>query len=1150
MDFIRRKSGPQAAQGGPHEEEPAPASRVRNRLSKPRSMNSNLKSSSSQLRLEALDTGAQHAEPRSEFDAVEPTQSGTDGPSTNPRVSDLITRLESNQKTSSQSPLPLTKRRDSYRGSMTSITEQKLASLTTSSLHPRLTTLKNDSRSTISPAQSVDDLSDLIPNFSRRSSFKPGAATRKSSQVEIIIEEPEPNKIMLQDDKPEQSYVVDDDARSFIEGDDEAWYPPPQVARPETPRSLIDYPHLGSLTPGSLQVTNGRASPTGSNMSKQLVSRQFSRQSRVRDVSSEYDQSVYDDQSLPASLNGDSVYSTKNRYRDFSWQSRGSSKLKNDNAPPMPGTEAASAADPASFLADEYMAELPTSPFAVRKSSLQNFAHRVALAGLEGSVRPESYLSYESADTHGDQRPSSPVPSVKSETGTILVTTTKTTETEDDLFEDEALGGSPTRDRYESTDSWHATNVVVQTRVQSVDGLDTEYAVDFASEDRLKLLQSVGDVQISKTMSSTTIEIDTTVLTPAQTAEIHEMDANGYESELRFHSPIELEPLSSWTPNSASPEPRKSFHKSDSGYSSNVSLRSSSGERKQSMSKVSSEVDRRSLVGKVFRPILKSRRTSTEVVTTRKSIDKARPTPVRAQTSIPASSETLAAAVVQVKKTNRLTKRLTSGRQFQPVVLQTIQSIDDLSIPPVSTEASEHLRIRTQAVPELESTYRSMDHVRNRLSVSTVSMLDDYPEIRFPSPEPERKQARRRSWFGKVVEDKPSKPEKPKPKYKSSKRDSWNVTDISQEHAMAIMNDWQSQAPSLGGSHYDQIPGRRNSMKLYQQQQQQQQQEPQQGLRRPSRLRQKKRNMDDKEAAELARYRSASIRERDAWNQQQPTVLRRSISGQRTPQRTSMETRRSTSRKRSSRNSSARRNTQPIPESSTQRIQQALSASREASRESSRASSPHRMRMDHEIPAPEAAPPPPPPPHSPRPMSIDEEEHSSPPHPSHAPPPPPPHSPRPMSINHDYFSEHQAVREGDFVPPPPSHSPRPMDVTPVQEGVDPWAAQADRWRALRRQASHGELHGGSNDHEHGPYEAEVYPSLPPLERKQPNRYTITNGTHGQQNAWEDGFGYKQDRTYSYAHEAWTWDTQGQYHQQQQHYTASPSAWKGYYGNQY
>ncbi|KPI45547.1 uncharacterized protein AB675_756 [Cyphellophora attinorum] len=1149
MDFIRRKSGPQAAHG-PQEEEPSAAPRVRNRLSKPRSLNHNLKASSSQLRLEALDTGAQHAEPRSEFTVVEPTESGTDGPSTNPRVSDLITRLEANQKTSSQTSLPLSKRRDSYRGSMTSITEQKLTSLTTSSSHPRLTTLKNDSKSTISPAQSVDDLRlSEIPNFSRRSSFKPGAATRKSSQVEIILEEPEPNKNMLQDDKPQQSFV-DDDARSFVEGDDEAWYPPPQVGRPETPRSLIDYPHLGSLTPGSLQVTNGRASPTGSNMSKQLITHQFSRQSRVRDVSSEYDQSVYDDQSLPASLNGDSVYSTKNRYRDFSWQSRGSSKLRNDDAPPMPDTDAV-CSDPASFLADEYMAELPASPFAVRKSSLQNFAHRVALAGLEGSVRPESYLSYQSADIHDERRASSPVPSVKSETGTILVTTTKTTEADDDLFEDEALGGSPTRDRFESSDSWHATSVVDENRVQSNDGLDTEYAVDFTTENQLTLLQSVGDVQVSKTMSSTTIEIDTTMLTPAQTAEIHEMDANGYESDLRFHSPIELEPLSSWTPNFSSPEPRKSFHKSDSGYSSNVSLRSSSGERKQSMSKISSELDRRSLVGKVFRPILKSRRTSTEVVTTRKSTDKARPTPTRAQTSIAALSDAPTqrppqAAVVEVKKTNRLTKRLTSGKQFQPVVLQTIQSIDDLSIPPVSTEAAEHLRIRTQAVPELESTYRSMDHVRNRLSVSTVSMLDDYPEIRFPSPEPERKQARRRSWFGKVVEDKPSKPEKPEPKYKSSKRDSWNVTDISQEHAMAIVNEWQTQAPSLGGSHYDQIPSRRNSMKLYQQQQQQQQ-EPQQGLRRPSRLRQKKRNMDDKEAAEFARIRSASIRERDAWKQQQPAVLRRSTSGQ----RTSMESRRSASRKRSSRTSSATRTTQPIPEAITQRIQKALSASREASRESS----PHRMLMDQDaeaslgvnIPAPNIAPPPPPPPHSPRPMSIDEEEHSSPPHPSHAPPPPPPHSPRPTSINHDYFSEHQAVAEDDFAPPPPSHSPRPMDVTPTQEEADPWAAQADRWRALRRQVSQ-EAVRESGIHV-GQYETDVYPSLPPMNRQLPNRYTITNGTYDPQSGWEDGFGYKQDRTYSYAHEAWTWDTQGQYHQQQ-HYTASPSAWKGYYGNQY
>lgn len=1056
--FTRKKSGPQAIHDGPQEEDTQHTPRVRNRLSKPRSLHHNLKTSSS---LPRLDT--QNAEVRSDFAVVEPTSqsASTDSPSTNPRVFDLISRIEANQRTS----LPLSKPKDSFRASMTSIPETKTASLSTSPPKDRLTQLKNDSISSISPTPSLNDFSET-PSFSRRSSFRPGAATRTSSFAEGIQEEQESDQTMHQDDGPEQK-IIEDDARSFDEGDDEAWFPPPQIARPESPRSLLNYTTLGGLSLGSLQVVNGRVSPAPSNMSKQILLRQ----SAARETSSEYAESLYEDQSVPASLNGGSVYSTRNRYRDFSWQSHGSSKLRDSDVPPVPSTENSSE-DPATFLASEYMAELPPSPYSVRKSSLANrtnFANRAAAAGLEHISQSErspsvrSLMSCESADSE-IERVESPVPSLRSETGTILITTTKRTENEDDLFEDEAIGRFSAGE-CETPELSHSADLVAG----SVDNSERfESALDLVTGRQLTASELASEVQF--THATTAIHVDTKMLVPAQSADVHvrELDTHGFESALEFQSPLDLEPLYLSTPKSVSPEPRKSLHISDSGYSSNVSLRSSSAERKQSMTKSSAEVNRRSLVEKVLRPMLKSRRFSSDVLAPKNN----RPSATRAATVDAATLESTTQQADIAKKSKRLTKRLPSAKFLlqQPVVMQTIESIDDLSIPPVSNQASENLRARVLAVPELETTYSSMDHVRNRLSMSTVDALDDFPEIRFPSPEPSPKQ-RRRSWFGKI------KDEKPKPS--SNKRNSRNVTDITQRHAMAIVNDWESIAPSLGGSHYDQIPSRRNSMK-------------QQHLRQPRKLRQRS-MMDDKTAAELARYRSASIRERDAWNESMSTEFRRSISG------------------RNSRKSSLSKR---MPLSSYPHSQ-------------SRGSSAARSSFEHHIPVPSNVPPPPP--HSSRPASINEDT-GSPPHPSHAPPPPPPHLPRPSSIHEDCFSSGIEDVGNDLVPPPPSHSPRPMDVTPEPE--DPWAIQAQMWKTRREQVFNGSVH--EYDHSDEGYDENVYPDIPP---KPQQRYTIDG--HGRSydqgwNSYGDGYdgGYQQDHDYGYSYDVQHTPDHGYYSQQQ------------------
>ncbi|RMZ81945.1 hypothetical protein DV737_g2247, partial [Chaetothyriales sp. CBS 132003] len=135
-------------------------------------------------------------------------------------------------------------------------------------------------------ASSSDTLvSSLSFPSSRRASFQPGTATRKSILVEVVPEESEANKPPEMD--PHMSEIgtaLDDDARSFDEGDDGLWYPPPQITRTETPNSL-DYTHLGGLRLGSLHIVNGRASPAASDGSRHLLAKVAAPR---RDASSDY----------------------------------------------------------------------------------------------------------------------------------------------------------------------------------------------------------------------------------------------------------------------------------------------------------------------------------------------------------------------------------------------------------------------------------------------------------------------------------------------------------------------------------------------------------------------------------------------------------------------------------------------------------------------------------------------------------------------------------------------------------------------------------------------------------------------------------------------------------------------------------------------
>jgi hypothetical protein len=1043
---TRRKSG-LSAEIAPIDTD-GPTSR-RNRLSKPPSLTHQLKSQNI-LGLQDADARQKSASTDSLADvqAVKIDSVGKlDNAST---VSDLVSRFEAPIE-SQQSFLAAPKSRSSYRGSLNSMISESRPSLQSISSRDRLASLKNDSQRSLTRSPSSDELPES-PRFSRRSSYAPGVATRKSSVAEAIKEEKEPQVQMEQDAYNSTDKTIDEDARSFDDGDDEDWDPPAAVPRAETPQSL-DYTHLGSMGWGSLQVINGRASPAPSNLSKQLLN-------TARYASSEYGDADSGEQHHRGFLNGDSVYSTKNKYRAWSWQSKGSSTLK-DEVPSMPSNP-----DPASFLASEYMADLPSSPYTERKATRGTFAERseangdASLESISRSLSFGSHRSYESAEV-ASLRSTSPVPS---ETGSVLRTTTKRTEMDDALFEDELYGQSGLHHR-ESPESWHSTVAPIDARMASTQGFESalEYSTLDNSQDDSESVMIVFRDGEQGTVT-TSVHVESALLSPVQPSNSRVNEDRGFDAAIdsQVYPEDELSALPA-SSQSASPSPLGSSGKQDSGYSSNTSVRSVSGEKAASI-----DVDRRSIMEKVFKPILKSRK-STPDVPTFKNI---RPTSISPHTSTTTIQKMIEAPTEKPKKTKKLTKRVPLLRQKQPIVLQTIESIDDLSIPPVPFEAKANLEIRAQEVPELETTYASMHHSRNRNSVSTVGLEEFQIDIRFPSPEPEAqrpKQQRRRSWFGKPKDE-------PAPSPKPSKRNSWrsasrtsqDAAGISQQHAMAIIDEWDMTAASLNSTPYDMIPGARKSgeqRRSYEQTAS----EPQSG-RRLTKL-QQRRTMDDKTAADYARRKSASIRERDAWNARQASMSKRSSSG------------------KSSRAPSLTLNLPPIPiepQAPWEHRESPLEIS--APYESPESQAPWQHRESPiEIPEPRDLPPspptadfvpapdmpPPPPPHSPLPFDVrphgDEYEEPA--------PLPPRHSPRPRSVERtSYFEEPEDMYEAP-APPPPSHSPRPMDIVEDPYVVeDPWASQAAAWKLRREHAAYS--HEGPTHVETQQEEDDLYPTIP------------------------------------------------------------------------
>ncbi len=853
-------------------------------------------------------------------------------------VAALVNRFESSQAPSNSSQTSLVSP-PKQRASATSLFSSRKSSgakrpgLSNANSVDRVSTLYDPP--TNNSSASIDRTPEPSFPTSRRASFQPGAATRKVSAVEIIQEQDEwTQQDENMDDTMEEEETENSDALSFSVGDDEEWFPPPPEPRSETPQ-FLDYTHLGGLRLGSLQVTNGRASPAAS-MATSMASRHLLAQlANRRDASSEYGDSEAGD--APPSMLSAKPQTPPSHSREVSWYSQRTSKLHQVEIFNMPArlVQQVSATDVAAEMAAEYIAELPTSPYIIRRRSSEllikqeQLEEASSITGLRTSVSRYSLRNLQSLDTIS-HRSSSPVSSVHSSTGSVLKTTTKRTEIEDELFDDETLGILRTSPEPEhlsdqaSIDSFHSWRSPAKPTFARSEAFES--AVEFQN------YPSPHRSPVRSPISSPRRP------SPSQWEVAHKAFAEGGPQKLELHG---------------------GMVQSDSGYSSNNSVRSSSWERKSTMEHSRSQSplkteqssqphiqpDLPKTVGKLQKPILKKRQTAPAVP----SFSELPPAPPKSEILVASDVPRLEAENPKIRK--KLQKRnLLGKRRKQELYVQTVTSVDDLTIPAIPLTVQANLQIRTQQLPELEKTYKTMHHVRNQASMSVLNL--PRVEMRFPSPEPETAppaKTRRISWLPSGKEYKPIK-RKPVTTH--------NDSMVSERDAKAIINGLGSDNYFLGGNPYDLAYGsspraRMNSDHA----------DPFSVSTKPSRPRSM---FDDETATKIARLRSSSMRERDDWNQRKSSFNDRggipgknlrpaSICGDIPP-------------------------VPPLPRPNT--LQQRPSG------------------MERQ------APPPPPPPHSPRPAYLHAEPEAA-----ELAPPPPSHSPRPMDVTEvvDPWAAHSAA---------------------------------------------------------------------------------------------------------------------------------------------
>lgn len=834
---------------------------------------------------------------------------------------------------------------------------------------------KTGSATTV-PCSSESQSEALSPRLHRRSSFTPGVATR-------ISRKPSWGQVGEQGNANRNHYqnpTSSEESRSqlrLLDFDEEWAPPPPPVARSETPLDL-DYTHLGGLRLGSLRVVNGRASPAPSEYSRHLTG--ASTPNLKRDASSNYGDAEDGTVVTLASLRQKSY-----RGRDQGLQDVTAVPRKPVAAPPRsqidglilpkrdkPGLHASF--DRVEATSVWMPAPRIGPPLSQPASSSVDKTSKLAMA----------YMAELSASPYSDERSISPA-------GSVLKSTSKATEFDDDLFEDNAADLSSLYEMDYQTPDTHPTSSDPVLVYEDAYRLSVKRSRDSSSRPSLQPSNSTGS----------SVKPD-----------------SGYGSN------ISLQSLKGQT-DEASGKPEMTVLNKNAAQAKAMDIEKFRGRLGVGPSR------------KLSRPSILKRHSSTAPQVPDFSNLYPPTTSTATLATITSTSSAPSAAPVKHRKLQKKARPRSQPPPVRQIVIQgQHRDFSNGDVPPPPTEIVSNLAIRSQQVPELGHTFSSMHHTREIESSPKSAYIptfvnfpqtdgsrnDSLSEVNLPTPPPHR--ASLMKW---------SKTERRNDLMRAP-----GAGGISEDDAMAIIRNLDTAESSMGGSPYD-VASKTTKSVASQPLQSKTPNDFHARYQNPSRSRPM---MDDATAAELARLRSRTIAERDniQWKQRRSSFNDRGgIPGRNI-------------RPMSTAGDAPPLPALPGHEKVRQREFQKVDYQRPylETHATEKKYCPEQVSYD---PYENLAPPPPS--HSPRPRTIELEGDIPPPPPSHSPrprslnlpedatgPPPPSHSPRPRPIHSP-----QEVS----MPRLPSHSPRPISLGPQEEEevADIWAAQASAWKSRR-----------------------------------------------------------------------------------------------------
>jgi hypothetical protein len=871
---------------------------------------------------------------------------------------------------------------------------------------------KNRSATTL-PCSSDNQSEALSPRLHRRSSFTPGVATRMSRKASLGPS-PEEEQVDAGHDYYYNPTLSEESPLSLLEvlDFDEEWTPPaPPVARSETPADL-DYTHLGGLRLGSLRVVNGRASPAPSELSRHLTG--ASTPNFKRDASSEYGDGE------------DGALVTLASLRLKSYRGRDQGLQDSTPIPRKPVAVPTRIHNDTLLLPKRAKANVDTSCGRVEPTSSWvsvpqidiPLAQPVSHSPDKTSELAMAYMAELCASPYSAERPTSPAESV-------LKSTSKTTEFDDNLFEDDAA------------DLWPSEEVDHLTP-------DTHYA----SSDAVWVYETAYRMSVKRSRDSSR----RSSLQPSNSTGSSVKPDSGYGSKISLQS-------SKSQTHEAAGKTESSVPKENVAQAEAPDIEMTRGRSEPRRSPMPSRpsILKRSGATAPELPTFSNLYPSTTTLAT-----------IKSTSSAPSD------APAKLRKLQKKARPQSQPPAVRQIVLQGHhQDMLDGDIPPIPAEIAANLAIRSQQVPELGHTFSSMHHTRETESSPKQAYAPTY--IDFPSTDPGPPNSLTEVNLPFPPQHRSSFIKWSKNERRNSQRRASNASGISESDAMAIIRNLDTAVSSMGGSPYD-VASRTTKPASSQIAESKTPDDLHNRTRDSSRPRSM---MDDATAAELARLRSRTILERDSmqWKHRRSSFNDRggipgrnirpmSTAGDAPPlpplpsreQVMQREVRRADYQRPYLETRATERKYWPEQFSSDP-------YERPAPPPLSHSPRPRPIELEDDIA-------PPPPSHSPRPRSIERFDDTQ-------APPPPSHSPRPRSMQSS---------DAIFAPPPPSHSPCPMSVGLQEEVTDIWAAQASAWKSrrksigeiLRSRTSPPEEQCGSQPFSTQEYAIEdpIYPEIP------------------------------------------------------------------------